>query len=415
MSWKTAGTVTLIGVVAAGLLSLTLHDSVGTRIELIAVAGGAAIGTGLVGTVALRAARRRSIWVQSSIVTLTSIGAVAAGAMAAAHIMMVSSPSIAALGVVLVSSGTIGLLISLFLGAQIRSDSDSLIAATRQIGEGDLRTRLAAPATEEFAALAHELETMQSQLERSAARERKLEDARRELVAWMSHDLRTPLARIRAITEALADDLPVTRDEVRAYYRRLRLEADRLAELIDGLFELNTIAAGTLEVELERARIADILSDLVASFSVIAQARGITLRARLPAIDPEVELSPSHCERALGNLLDNALRYTDGGGCVDVEMIATSDLVDVVIDDSCGGIDPTHLRRLLAGNGASPLVGRAGKTGLGLAIAKGLIEAQGGRIAVEGTDRGCRFTVSFPVASRSAVVGTRSVSVVSHR
>jgi signal transduction histidine kinase len=398
MTWRTAAVVACSGVAAAALLSATLHDSGATRVKLTAVAGGAALAVGVIGTLALYAARRRSIWMQSAVVTLTSIGAVAAGALAAAHQMMVSSPPIAALGLVLVSSGTVGLLISLFLGARLRSDSKSLIAATRQIGQGGLRPRPALPSTAEFAVLADELKKMEVQLERSARRERELEEARRELVAWMSHDLRTPLARIRAIAEALADGIPAGPSERARYHARLRVEVDRLAQLIDSLFQLNTIAAGTLELELERARLGDILSDLVASFSVIAESREITLQARLPDSDPEVELSPTHCERALGNLLDNALRYSAAGGEVEVGMVARRDAIDVVIDDSCGLVDANDLRHRLDGNSSAHPVGRDGRTGLGLAVAKGLVEAQHGSIAVERRNGGCRFTVTFPVA-----------------
>src|SRR6187551_2457755 len=130
-------------------------------------------------------------------------------------------------------------------------------------------------------------------------------------------------------------------------------------------------------------------SDVVASFTVLADARGITLRGHAPVVDPEVEISTTHFERALGNLVDNALRYTEPGGVVDVELEPHARWAAVVIEDSCGGIETDLLEHLLA-DAETP----RGRPGLGLAIAKGLVEAQAGEIAVERTERGCRFTIA---------------------
>jgi signal transduction histidine kinase len=370
-------------------------DSTVQTLELTAAAVGAAVGAGIVGALLLYAARHRSIAAQNVLVALTPVGAVGAGAMAASHLMMVSSRPITALGVVLTCSGTVGVLISLMLGARLRAGSDRLITAARQIGEGDLRTPVGRPAAEELATLARELEAMQAKLEQSRAREREVTEARRELVSWVSHDLRTPLARIRAMVEALEDEVVAEPAEVADYYARLRGEADRLSGLVNDLFELNRISAHDVELELEPTRLADVVSDVVASFAVLADARGITLIAHAPAIDPEVEISATHFERALGNLIDNAVRYTHPGGPVDVELVPQPAGASVVIEDGCGGAELAALQELLA---EPNHIMRAGRTGLGLAIAKGLVEAQGGDIAVEGTARGCRFTITIPLA-----------------
>jgi signal transduction histidine kinase len=396
---KVAALVAGAGAGGTLLASFALGDSTLEAVKLTAAAGGAAAGAGFLGALLLYAARHSSIAVQSVLVALTPIGAVAAGAMAAAHLMMVAPRPIVALGVVLTSSGTVGILTSLVLGARLRTGSAQLITATRQIGGGDLRTRVERPPVEELAALARELEAMQFRLERSRARERELEGARRELVAWMSHDLRTPLARIQAIVEALADDVVAEPADVASSYSQLRAEADRLGTLVNDLLELNRISAGELELELERTNLTDIVSDLVASFAVIADARGLTLNARPPSVIAEVEVSTSHLERALANLLDNALRYTEPGGVVDVQLTVADDSATIAIADSCGGMDFDQLAQLLAEPNTAHRLGRGGRTGLGIAIAKGLVEAQGGQIAVERTDAGCRFVVTLRLAS----------------
>jgi signal transduction histidine kinase len=393
MSWATRATVALAGAAATLLASLTLQDSLPKALELAATAGGAAVAAGLVGAAALHASRRRSFALQSAVAALTAVAAVAAGAMAASRLMMDASRPIAALGVVLASSGTIAVLISLALGSRVRIGSESLIEATRQIGGGD-RVQVRRPPAGELAALARELETMQAQLEESAARARRSEDARRELVAWISHDLRTPLGRIRAIVEALEDGILSAPGDVSAYYGRLRAEADRLGVLVGDLFELNRISAGSLELELEATGLADVVSDVVASFAVVADARGVTLRALRPPEDPAVRVSAPHFERALGNLIDNAIRCTPPGGAIDVDVARDNGFVAVGVADGCGGSDVHDLERALGGHAG----GEGPKTGLGLAIAKGLVEAQGGRIAVRPTERGCRFTLTLPVA-----------------
>src|SRR5205823_10970393 len=132
----------------------------------------------------------------------------------------------------------------------------------RKIGDGNLYTTVGRPAAQELARLAAELEAMQHRLEKSRARERALEEGRRQLVDWISHDLRTPLARIRAIIEALQDRVLADPAEISTYYERLRAEAERLSALVNDLFELNRINAGELQLERERVNLSDVVSDV---------------------------------------------------------------------------------------------------------------------------------------------------------
>jgi signal transduction histidine kinase len=400
MNRKTGIPLALVGAAATLLAAVGLGGSPIETLKLAAVAGGTACVVGLIGTIALYVVRDRSIAIQGVLVTLIPIGAVAAGAMAASHMMIGASHPVAALGVVVISAGTVGIFISLALGARLRAGSERLIAATRAIGEGNLRTTVGRAPAEEFSRLARELESMQSQLARSRERERETNEARRELVAWISHDLRTPLARIKAIAEALQDEIVAGPVEVSDYHARILAEADRLGTLVNDLFELNRISAGALELELERVKIGDIISDVVSSFAVIAETREIKLKAPPANGEVEVEVSPYHLERALGNLLDNALRYTKAGGAVDVGLdpLAGPSEVSITIDDGCGKIDLSQLKLLLNNPRATEDLGGSGKAGLGLAIAKGLVEVHGGVINVEGARHGCRFTITLPVA-----------------
>ena len=393
MSGRAIAAVALAGASASVIASLELGGSASEAFELAGAAVGGAAAVGLVGAALLRLARRRSIAVQGAIVALTSIGAVAAGAMAASHLMIEASHPIAALGVILISAGTIGILISFLLGVRVRTASDRLIEVARQIGAGNLAATVEQPPGEEFARLATELESMQAQLKHSRVREREAEAARRELVAWMSHDLRTPVGRIKAIVEALEDGILSTPSEVEEYYERLRKEADRVGILVNDLLELNRINAGALSLDPDHVSVCEVVADTVASFGVIADSRSVTLNGP-EWTEADVRVSVTHFERAFANLLDNALRYSHSGGVVDVHIQNGGGEVSVFVDDTCGGADVGELSRRTLEPHPSP--GRNGQNGLGLPIAKGLIEAQGGRLSVERTKRGCRFALTLP-------------------
>jgi signal transduction histidine kinase len=197
--------------------------------------------------------------------------------------------------------------------------------------------------------------------------------------------------------EALQDGILAGPTETSNYHAQLAAETDRLGALVNDLLELNRISAGAIELELEPVMLGDIVSDMVSSFAVVADARGITLHAPPANGNTAAKVSPPHLERALGNLLDNALRYTCVGGIVEVSIETHRTEVCVLIDDSCGNADLDQLKKLVSGPSPSELIGRSGRTGLGVAIARGLVEAQAGRLGVEATPNGCRFTVALPL------------------
>ena len=244
---------------------------------------------------------------------------------------------------------------------------------------------------------------MSERLAESRAAEHALEASRRELVAWVSHDLRTPLAGIRALTEALEDGVVDDSATVARYYRTIRLEADRLSELVDDLFELSRIEAGALRLQMDRASLGDLVSDAIAAASPVAQAKGVRLEGRLDGEPPELEVSLPEVGRVLRNLLENAIRHTPSDGTVWVEAGVDEAAAFVCVADACGGIAPADIDRVfdLAYRGQAARTPGDGRGGLGLAIAKGLVEAHDGEIAVANDGPGCRFTVRLPLAPAS--------------
>jgi signal transduction histidine kinase len=287
----------------------------------------------------------------------------------------------------------------------VRRGSDSLAEAARGLGDGGGAAAIAKPPTDELARLADELERTAKRLDESRIHAAKLDASRRELVAWISHDLRTPLARIRAVVEALDDGVVDDPREVGAFHRSLRTETDRLSSLVDQLFELSRINAGALSLDMQELRLADLVSDLLSAFRPLAEARRIELFAELHG-SPTVSASTAHIERAISNLLDNAVRYSKAGSSIFVETGMHAGRAYVAITDGCGGISKRELAGLYeeaslrrhgrGANGGSP-------SGLGLVIAKGLVDAHGGTLSAEGVDGGCRLTVTLPCARESAL------------
>ncbi len=394
---------------ATAAVSAAVGMGAAESVRMAASAMAAAAGTGVAGAGLLAVLRHRSIRIQVVVVVLTAVVAVGAGTLLSAARMYVAAHDLHALAVVLMAGGTVGVVAALVLGDRVVSGSRSLRDTVRLIGDdgggpaaagSNVAGRLHRPAGEELVALGDELERMSARLADARASEQALEGSRRELVAWVSHDLRTPLAAIRAMTEALEDgvvDDPVT---VARYHRTLRQESDRLAELVDDLFELSRIQAGALRLQMERASLSDLVSDALAAAGAVASAKGVRLEGTMRDEPPELVLSTPEVSRVLRNLLENAISHTPSDGTVWVEAGVEQDAVYVSVADGCGGIEPAHLERVFdlafRGEGART-PGADNGAGLGLAIAKGLVDAHAGEIVVANDGPGCRFTVRLPL------------------
>jgi signal transduction histidine kinase len=289
-----------------------------------------------------------------------------------------------------------------------RADRDGRSEGPGRTAEGSATNGSAgtpAARPHELALLAAELEQTSARLVAARQQTASLERSRRELVAWVSHDLRTPLAGIRAMVEALEDGVVTDPDTVARYHRTMRQETDRLSGLVDDLFELSRIEAGALTLELERVGLDEVVADAVAGASVAADAKGVGLRWAVDRPVPVVELSTPQIARVARNLLDNAIRHTPSGRTIRIEagFDETGSHAQLFVQDQCGGIPGPDLDRVFdlayRGDAArTPGDGRAGRAGLGLAVARGLVEAHRGEIRVHNAGDGCRFTVLLPLS-----------------
>jgi signal transduction histidine kinase len=374
-------------------------------LAVIGIALGCSLAVALLGLLVLRAVRHRSLVLSLTVVAMVSVGAVLAGALGSAQAMFLSHHDFRVLLLVVVAAGSVGVATAVVLGRAVVAGSRALGVAAAGIGDGGY-TPASRPLSAELATLDRQLSETSTRLEVSRARERALESSRRELVAWVSHDLRTPLAGIRAMAEALEDGVVTDVETVDRYHSGLRREADRLAAMVDDLFELSRINASALQLSLQEVSLADVVSDALASATPVAAAKGVRLVGGASHSMPVVEGSLPELGRVLRNLLSNAIRHTPADGVVSIQAGADETSAYVEVVDACGGIPADDLPRVfdVAFRGtAARTPGDDGGAGLGLAIARGLVEAHHGAITIENDGPGCRVLVRLPTSREQAL------------
>jgi len=280
---------------------------------------------------------------------------------------------------------------AVLLGRWILKPLERLRGASGRLAGGELTARAPLDGPREIAEVGRSFNEMAAGIE-------ELFDARRQLVAWASHDLRTPLASLRAMLEALEDGLA----EPTEYLPAIGEQVQALSTLVDDLFELARIDAGALTLELREASLESVVSLCVRSLDAEARARNVRLEARVDPSVPQVWMAPEKVERVLLNLLTNALRHTPSDGTVAVVVEPQHDRIVVAVDDSGEGLTATATRRMFDRfwRGDDSRTRATGGSGLGLAIAQGLVEAQGGQIWAENrATGGTRVAFALPLAT----------------
>lgn len=366
---------------------------------IIAVAAGCAVAVGVVGLLVVRLARHRSIRWQLALVAAIAVLGAYAGTVAIGQLMFLSAHDLTVMTLVSSVAAVVAIVVALAVAAAITRWSTVLRDQVRMMGPGS------APAVHdagprELQALSHELAATQRRLEEARLREQRLDESRRELVSWVSHDLRTPLAGLRAMAEALEDGLAA---DAARYHRQIRAEVDRMAGMVDDLFELSRIHAGVLKLTPEPVLLGDLVSEAVAGADAVARARQVRLGGCVEE-GVEVVADPAGLARVVSNLLMNAIRHTPADGVVEVHGGVADEGVLLSVTDGCGGLDTDDMERVFdvgwqgsAARTAGPVEeGAAPGGGLGLAVVKGIVEAHRGRVWVENLDGGCRFHVALP-------------------
>ncbi|MFV2177114.1 sensor histidine kinase [Actinomadura sp. LOL_016] len=364
--------------------------------DLLLVALYATLAAGTVAAVALgvlHVLRGRSVATQLVVVSAATVLAMICGILVISFLMLINDHDRSVVLAVVVSAGLVAMAVALLLGRRLVAANRALVDAVRADRFRPPETRLPA----ELAELSRELDAAYARLAAAHEREQALEASRRELVAWVSHDLRTPLAGLRAMAEALEDEVVDDAATVHRYHSRIRVEAERLTEMVDDLFELSRIHAGALRLTRSHIGLAELVAETVAGTEALARAKGVRLRGDVRSVQP-VQVDTGELGRALRNLVVNAIRHTPGDGTVVIVGEVDGGEARVTVADACGGIPEDDLPRVFdvafRGEAArSP----GGGAGLGLAIARGIVEAHAGRIGVANSGPGCRFEIRVPV------------------
>jgi two-component system sensor histidine kinase BaeS len=312
------------------------------------------------------------------------------GVVMASGLVMFEMQGDAKLFSVAVASAAFAVAGALLLSRWILRPLELLRAASARLARGELSARAVESGPRELVELGASFNEMAANLE-------QIFDARRELVAWASHDLRTPLASLGAMVEALEDGLA----EPDEYLPAIRHQLDTLSRLVDDLFELARIDAGALTLEVRDAPLGELVSDCVRSLQAEARARNVRLEAHLDPADPPVRIAPEKVERVLVNLLFNAIRHTPRNGAVSVVVQPNSDHVVVAVEDTGNGLSPRAAQRMFERfwRDDASRARASGGSGLGLAIAQGLVHAHGGRIWAENRmSGGARVSFTLPLA-----------------
>jgi signal transduction histidine kinase len=381
-------TVPLSAIVAIGY---------GARDGLLVWLGLAVLGAAVLG-VAHALARRRPrlgpLRRQFAVGVAIAVGQLVVLAAVSAQLMFVSTHDALLLMVVVVFAGVVAVRAAQLFAGNAMRDVEALRDTLVAVGEGSREPAAPTHSGDELAELAQAANTAIAKLARA-------ESARADLIAAVSHDLRTPITSLRLLAEAVSDDIvdPETR---RGYLGQMRTHIDVLAALIDDLFELSRLEAGDIEWTLEQVSLGQLVEEAVDALRPNAEAKGVRVRADVRARDP-ARANPEKVQRVLFNLIQNAIRHTPADGSVTVLAEAADGHVEVEVADTGDGIGAGDRARVFDPfyrGGSEAARTRAG-AGLGLAISRAIVEAHGGRIWLADSAVGTRVRFTLPAAARA--------------
>ncbi|MTD42972.1 hypothetical protein GKE82_01285 [Conexibacter sp. W3-3-2] len=292
--------------------------------------------------------------------------------------------------VVVVFAGAVGLWLARLLGGGALADLDAISGTLDAVGAGRRDVRTGVAGEDELARLAADVDRMVERIARE-------EDARRQLMAAVSHDLRTPITALQLIAEGLEDDI-FEPDRRREQLARMTTHVRALGALIDDLFELTRLQAGEIRWTAEHVPLDALVAETVDAMRPQAEQRRVKVRADLAAGLVPARANPEQLQRVLFNLIQNAIRHTPADGSVVVRAEPVGDGVEIEVADTGSGIPAEDRERVFDAffQGGDRAARTAGGAGLGLAIARAIVEAHGGRIWLEDAPAGTRVRFRLP-------------------
>lgn len=368
---------------------------------LLAITG---LGSGVIGFLA----HRLGIWqrfgrlkIALAMGYLLAAGLTLLNVWVSARMMFINEHDFKLASLLLVFAGAVSVSFGFFLSDSITERLKGIVSAARELSGGDFAVRVPVSGTDEVAELADAFNNMAANLAEAEAAQQALENARKDLVAWASHDLRTPLTSLRAMLSAVSEGVVDDQETIDRYMRLSQSEVSRMSDLINDLFELVQLDVGHLALEREKSSLSDLISDTLETMRARAESKEIQL---IGEVDKEVDpvwMASDKISRVLHNLLENAIRHTPQGGEVSLKAERSGNQICISVRDTGEGVPaeaiPHVFERFFRAEESRSRAGYdAGGTGLGLAIAKGLVEAHNGRIWLE-SEQGKGAVFSFVV------------------
>ncbi len=383
-------------LVAAGVVGVAPAyglRSAGEALVLLLVLGGTALT--IAHAVAHRRERLGGLGRQFNLGAALAVGQMLVAVVVVAALMFVTPEDALMIAAIVGFAGVIAVEAARMVTAGALHDVHAVRDGLVAVGQGARDVKITTTSDDELAQLAAAANIM---VERLAAEE----GARSDLVAAVSHDLRTPITSLRLLAEAIGDDI-VDEATRRRYLETMTTHIHALSALIDDLFELSRLEAGDLEWSLEHVAVDELVDETVAALRLQAEARNVAVVADVPHGLAPAHANPEKVQRVLFNLIQNAIRHTPADGSVTVRAHPAAQEVEIEVADTGEGIDPLEQRRVFDPfyrGGSQAARTRAG-AGLGLAISRAIVEAHGGRIWLEPTPReaGARVRFSLPIAT----------------
>ncbi|MDQ2895048.1 MAG: HAMP domain-containing histidine kinase [Actinomycetota bacterium] len=344
--------------------------------------------------------RPRSLAGQLALIAAVAVAPVLAGLVVIGLLMVISDHAVLLVSAIVAGAGVLAVAGAWLVSRALVGDLDAIRDGLESVGTGAREIVISTSANDELSQVADAANVMIARLAGEEAARDRSEAARHQLVASVSHDLRTPITSLRLLADAIGDDI-VAGEQRRSYVRRMGTHIDALSALIDDLFELSRLEAGDIGWSLERLAVGDLVDEAVDAMRAQAEAKGVRVAIKMaPELSP-ARGNPEKLQRVLFNLIQNAIRHTPADGSVVVRAQPTPQGIEIEVADTGEGIaaaEREHVFSPFYRGGADAARTGAG-AGLGLALSRAIIEAHGGQIWIADSTAGARVRFSLPVAA----------------
>ena len=343
-------------------------------------------------------ARAGSLRRQFALVVAIVVAPVLVALIVGDALMVVSTRGVVIVAVIVIGAGLVAILAARTVAGGIMGDVEAIRDGLVEVGRGEREVTIETSAHDELAELAAAANAMISQLREEEAGRDLSEAARRDLVAAVSHDLRTPITSLRLLADAVGDDIVEDAETRRGYLRRMGTHIDALSVLIDDLFELSRLEAGDISWTIEQVPLPELVGETVEAMRVQAEAKGVAVTADVPDTLKPAQANPEKLQRVLFNLIQNAIHHTPADGSVVVRAESVPSGVEFEVADTGDGIAAEERERVFTAfyRGGADAARTSPGAGLGLAVSRAIVEAHGGRIWLADAAAGTRVRFRLP-------------------